>query len=178
MLDFSKYLRQQGIVRFKRNAATYVPRESGIYRILAVPFSYSLRNGSATATYLRLFDKMRIDVRDQIAARFDNEDDAATIAIQGKLKYRKLESRVESKPLIELASLFPPLYIGKAVDLRSRFNDHTSGNNSHVLQDLDRHDLLRHLTFFHWHYCDKEDLDEVESILIQASLPVFNRQLS
>ena len=94
------------------------------------------------------------------------------------LQYRTSEPEV-SRDIANIASFFPPLYIGQTVDLRDRFHDHTTGTNgSRLLKDLNDNQLSRHMSFFHWHQCTTDQLQEFESILIQANLPVFNRTLN
>ena len=83
----------------------------------------------------------------------------------------------DSEEILGLASFFPALYIGKSLNLRKRFNEHRSGVNSHIQEWLEQHELAKQLLLFHWQACQTRNLDEFESLLIQANRPIFNRQL-
>ena len=179
MLNHTNKLQRQGIVRFTQNAAEYVPQEPGIYRFITVPFSVSAASkNDALPRYFRLFDATKLDTRNGVSAEYTPDHLPATIEVQTTLSNRTSNTDT-SRSIADIASLFPPLYIGQAVDLRSRFNDHATGtNDSQILKNLRQHNLTKHMTFFHWHRCPIAQLQEFESILIQAHFPVFNRRLN
>ena len=179
MLDYSVNLGDEGIVRFRRPAARYVPREPGVYRILAVPFTYAGTDlAHATKTYVGAFDAFKLDVRDKVNARFESDE------MQPHLRVEKVDKPTSRTPkdlpssrILRYAPMFPPIYIGQARVLRDRFLDHDRGSNSHVRDDLRKYGLSDHVAFFHWHLCNPADLDTIESLLIRAHYPILNRQL-
>ena len=177
MLDFSTHIRsEEGIVVFKRPASHYVPRESGIYRICVIPYSYSQGFSSSIEKYLATFDELKFDARDKVDAKFVKEDRATYLRIWKKIP--NLSSRPQiSKSVLRLATFFPPFYVGQATVLRNRFLEHERGFNSHIRNDLEKYGLDKHVAFFHWHLCDRNELDHLESVLIQAHRPILNRQL-
>lgn len=178
MLDYSETLRQQGIVKLKKKANEYVPTVPGIYRILAVPFSYNASDEAATPKkYITSLDRKRLDVRDSVQSNFDNNSGRPNLTIHTTPRYKAFRKVTISKEILGLALLFPAVYIGKAENLHNRFNDHSSGVNSHILSDLQEYGLSQHWIFFHWQYCSKDKLLQFESILIQANRPILNRRL-
>ena len=179
MLDYSTHLRDQGIVRFLRRAAHYVPRKSGVYRILAVPYSYAAEDLARTARiYTGAFDAFRLDVRDKVKAKLESDGKRPRLSVEKVSKSDPPSFKDSpSRTILRFAPMFPPIYIGQAVALRDRFLDHDRGSNSKVRDDMRKYGLSEHLAFFHWQLCRPEDLDTVESLLIRAHYPILNTQL-
>jgi len=178
MLDLSRRLKQQGLVRLKTGGAEYVPDTSGIYRVVAVPFSFSPSEGELRLQeYFRALERFRMDIRGVVSAEF--VEGAASPTISTKISSRNAAHRSapNTEELLSLASFFPALYIGKSLNLRKRFNEHRSGVNSHIQEWLKKHELAKQLVLFHWQSCQTSYLDDFESLLIQANHPIFNRQL-
>ena len=179
MLDYSTNLSDQGIVRFLRRAAHYVPRKPGVYRILAVPYSYAADDLLGTAkTYVSAFDAFRLDVRDKVNAKLESDGKQPRLRIEKVSKWGSLSATDSpSHMILRFAPMFPPIYVGKATVLRDRFLDHDRGTNSNVRSDMTKFGLSEHVAFFHWQLCRSADLDVVESLLIRAHYPILNRQL-
>ena len=179
MLDYTHNLRDEGIVRFRHPAAHYVPKQPGVYRIITVPFSYTASSTTATAAaYLNVFDGYKFDARQQLKARFTSERTGAVLRLRRtRRRHEPNLDEGQAKRILKIAALFPPFYIGKADVLRDRFLDHQRGFNSNVKDDLERLGLSHYVTFFHWHVCARPDLENLESILIQAYYPILNRKM-
>ena len=185
MLDYSANLNNQGLVRFRTGAASYVTNDPGVYRILAVPYSYSDGDDpqaimTTTTRYLHALDGAGMNVRDKLSAKLERklESHKTYLRIEKKLSQVNTTGDKLLASVLTFASLFPPFYIGQAKNLRSRFRNHVTGNNSEVSTKLSRYDLSGHVVFFHWQVCPLEDLDGIESLLLQAYKPVFNGQWS
>lgn len=176
MLDHTPYLTsREGIVRFTNQAAQYVPRKPGIYRIFAIPFSYASPELETTSRYFDIMNRSRLVHRDNLSATFSTDRNGNHIRIFKRMSPISVTSSQAHQNVPQMASFFPPFYIGKANVLRNRFLEHASGINSHIRDDLHRIGLSHFLSFFHWHLCDASDLQYTESILIQAHRPIMNR---
>jgi len=156
MLDYTKILEDQGIVRFKAGAANYVTKEPGVYRVVAVPYCYSDGDNLAATMstlwkYLHALDRAIMNKRDNITAKMkkNNGNDEAFLCINKMPKRVSLKRERSLSLLLNFAPFFPPLYIGQTENLRTRFRSHVNGNNSPILDRLSKHDLLEHAVFFH-----------------------------
>ena len=181
MLDYSFTLTDfEGIVRFKKASARYIPEKSGIYRIVVVPASHvgGKSRGSITSLYVSTLNSLKLDVRRRVSAKFARDVSPPALMVRSKESRLGVDSeQICDKALFRAAPLFPPIYIGQARVLRSRFIEHETGSNSHIRNELKQRGLSEMEAFFHWHLCAVEELDLVESLLIQAHLPILNRKL-
>ena len=180
VVDYSKYIHDEGLVKFTNSAARYVPDIPGIYHILVVPYSQSAPCvAEPTETYLNAIKHPKLDVRDSPNPRFlpPSNHGEISINIRPRLPHRIVDGSRKPASLFRLAAMFPPVYVGQAIDLRRRFVEHDRGINSDLRIQLTRHGLANLMSFFKWHRCDPLDLDHIESVLIQAYLPIFNKRM-
>jgi len=177
--NWSHTLRNEGIVQLKASARRYVSPKSGIYLIVPVPFSFGdSASRSIPTLYTKLIRSASIDYREQLtSARHELARDTFTLDLQRRVRDSTAEITADDTFLAEAGALFPPFYIGQAINLKTRFVDHATGVNSHVVDDLDQLGLSDCFTVFKWHRCDLRDMDKLERLLIAAHQPILNRNL-
>jgi hypothetical protein len=76
-----------------------------------------------------------------------------------------------------LSNFLPPLYVGKATNLRERMYQHAIGINSNIKDYLESQKLEDLLVLFHWMAIAEDRIATFESLAIQLNRPSLNRQL-
>lgn len=180
MLDYTERTKAGlGVVTFATAAARYVPRTSGIYQIIPIPYSYSdLAQPGLADRYLNAFHGDTLSMSRPVTAEATGAANKLLLSLsQAGIEPHSHFVKCAPEALISVAIMFPPIYIGQADDLKIRFLDHLQGRGSRVRHELDRMGIADCLTYFRWTEVSNTHLDSVEAVLIKTHQPVLNTLL-
>jgi hypothetical protein len=179
MLDYSFTLRTlDGMVTLDKRSARYVPSSAGVYQVVVVPFSFAAGNQeTGIQNYLSAVADLKLDHREPLQATTKLSHNGLDLQLRRSAVRNVPRIHVNDDFVRKAASFFPPVYIGQSEDLKSRFLQHCLGINSSVREQLEGLQLDPLLCFFRWHTCSVANLDALETLLLQAHRPLFNKQL-
>ncbi|MDF3113102.1 hypothetical protein CFB52_000020 [Burkholderia sp. AU18528] len=180
MLDYTERTRADlGVVTFATAAARYVPRTSGIYQLIPIPYSYSeLAYPGLAERYLQALHGGVLSMGRPIAAEVMAATNKLLLSVsQAGITPHSHFGQCAPEALISVAIMFPPIYIGQASDLKVRFLNHLQGRGSRVREEMQHLGLSDCLTYFRWTEVSEVHLDSIEAVLIKTHQPILNTLL-
>jgi len=177
------------IVKFEKAQGNKVSDKQGIYKVVALPITFSGNNKNLIEDYIEFFKNFSLH-------KWENELNAKIYFDNSELliKYfKKFETNILNKCNIEDSEIFfnkikqivhflPPLYVGQVKEqtFKIRFTQHLNEyKEDSLINRINKVDVFKNsYKLFIFTEVDKEYINFTESFLIQTTNPIFNRQRS
>ncbi|MFK5977162.1 MAG: hypothetical protein QM493_11725 [Sulfurovum sp.] len=178
-----------GIVKFEKSQSNKVSDKQGIYKVVALPITFSKDNKSLIKDYIAFFQNFSLH-------KWENELNAKIYFDDSELliKYfKKLETNILNKCNIEngedlfqkikqIVHFLPSLYVGQVKEqtFKIRFAQHLNeSKEDSLINRINKVDVFKKsYKLFIFTEVDKEYINFIESFLIQTTNPIFNKQRS
>ena len=182
-----------GIVKFEKEQNYKITDKNGIYKVVALPISFSSDNKELIREYLSFFKNFSMSSWEEkinSSTSFNNskivielsksfEKDIINIFEKG-IDWTNEEDNFDY--IKKLVHFLPSLYIGKAKEqsLKTRFTQHLNyQKEDSLINRINKIELFQKCyKLFIWVEIEDDYIDSFESLLIQSSNPIFNIQRS
>lgn len=182
-----------GIVKFEKEQNYKITDKNGIYKVVALPISFSSNNKKLVSDYLLFFKNFSMSSwEDKIDSNTSFKD--SKIVVELNKTFEKDIINIFDKGIDwaneednfdhikKLVHFLPSLYIGKAKDqsLKTRFTQHLNyQKEDSLINRINKFELFKKCyKLFIWVEVEDTYIDSFESLLIQSSNPIFNIQRS
>jgi hypothetical protein len=182
------------VTKFELSQKNFIKNSIGVYRIVALPFNFSLNNQEIENfiyEYMKIFRLNYIsntDKKMKSISQFNNGKFINKILLENKLNNNKFHNlkNINNEEFYHkikrIIHFLPSLYVGQVKDqtFKTRFIQHLNKDNENSLINKINNEIIfkKSLKFFIYLELEKDIIDFIESFLIQTTNPIFNEQRS